>query len=133
MPSRQIVSKELAEIFKIIAHPDRIRLIEELRNNEQDVSTLAIKLDLPSARVSQHLSLMRMNRIVKERRDGRHHYYHLSQPQIATWIVGGIDFIEGRLFGVSESELQSARQLWANEPSSSVSYTHLTLPTILLV
>ena len=118
MPSRQIVSKELAEIFKIIAHPDRIRLIEELRNNEQDVSTLAIKLDLPSARVSQHLSLMRMNRIVKERRDGRHHYYHLSQPQIATWIVGGIDFIEGRLFGVSESELQSARQLWANEPSS---------------
>ena len=28
MPTRQLVAKELAEIFKIIAHPDRVRIIE---------------------------------------------------------------------------------------------------------
>ena len=33
MPQRQLVSKELAEIFKIVAHPDRIRIIEELLGN----------------------------------------------------------------------------------------------------
>ena len=36
MPDRQVVAKELAEIFKIIAHPDRIRIIEELGRGEKD-------------------------------------------------------------------------------------------------
>ena len=40
MPDRQIVSKELADLFKIIAHPDRIRIIEELGHGEKDVNTL---------------------------------------------------------------------------------------------
>ena len=48
MPNRQVVAKELADIFKVIAHPDRIRLIEELRDGEQDVNSLAAALDLPA-------------------------------------------------------------------------------------
>ena len=34
MPSRQIVAKELSEIFKILANPDRVRIIEELGAGE---------------------------------------------------------------------------------------------------
>ncbi len=97
MPTRQLVAKELAEVFKIIAHPDRVRLIEELRAGEKDVNTLVKLLDLPGPRVSQHLSLLRAHRIVEERREGRHHFYHLIQPEIADWIVEGLDFIEGRM------------------------------------
>ena len=113
MPSRQLIAKELAEIFKIIAHPDRVRIIEELRAGEKDVKTLVDTLDLPGPRVSQHLSLLRAHRIVEERRDGRHHYYHLIQPEIADWIVDGANFIEGRMTGVSQSEINSARRLWS--------------------
>jgi DNA-binding transcriptional ArsR family regulator len=113
MPTRQLVAKELAEIFKIIAHPDRVRIIEELRAGEKDVKTLVDTLELPGPRVSQHLSLLRAHRIVEERRDGRHHYYHLIQPEIADWIVAGANFIEGRMTGVSQSEINSARQLWS--------------------
>ncbi len=112
MPSRQVIAKELAEIFKIIAHPDRIRIIEELRADEKDVNSLAQALDLPGARVSQHLALMRAHRIVEERRDGRHHYYHLTQPEIAGWIVEGVDFVEGRITGVSKTAIKSVRKLW---------------------
>ncbi len=112
MPGRQLVARELAEIFKVIAHPDRIRMIEELRTGEKDVNTLAETLDLPGARVSQHLSLMRAHRLVEERRDGRHHFYHLIQPEIADWIVDGLDFVEGRLSGVSKSSITQARRLW---------------------
>ena len=65
MPQRQLVAKELAEIFKILAHPDRIRIIEELRIDEKDVNTLVETLELPGPRVSQHLSLMRAHRIVE--------------------------------------------------------------------
>ena len=96
MPDRQVVAKELAEIFKIIAHPDRIRIIEELGSGEKDVNTLLDHLDLPGPRVSQHLGLMRAHRIVEERREGRHHYYHLIQPGIANWIVEALSFVEGR-------------------------------------
>ena len=113
MPQRQLVAKELAEIFKILAHPDRIRIIEELRTEEKDVNTLVETLGLPGPRMSQHLSLMRAHRIVEERRDGRHHFYHLTRPEIANWIIEGLNFVEGRMTGVSKSAIKSARQLWS--------------------
>lgn len=117
MPSRTIVAKELGDIFKIIAHPDRIRLIEELRKEEKDVNTLAESLGLPGPRVSQHLSLLRAHRIVDERRDGRHHYYYLIQPEIADWIVDGLSFIEGKMAGISTSNIKAVRRLWASDAS----------------
>ena len=35
MPSRLIVSRELADLLKLLAHADRLRLIEELRLGER--------------------------------------------------------------------------------------------------
>ncbi|MEL6447138.1 MAG: metalloregulator ArsR/SmtB family transcription factor [Pseudomonadota bacterium] len=113
MPSREVIAKELAEIFKLVSHPDRIRIIEELAKEEQDVNTLASALSLPGTRVSQHLSKLRAYRFVEERRDGRHHYYHLTHPEIAQWIVDGVEFIEKRANGVSDREIRTARQLWS--------------------
>ncbi len=123
MPNRSAVAKELAEVFKVIAHPDRIRLIEELGSGELDVNTLAESLDLPGPRVSQHLSLLRAHRLVEERRDGRRHIYHLSQPQIAGWIVDGLAFLEGRIGAVSPDALEDARRRWSSEDAE----THSTL------
>jgi len=113
MPDRKVVAKELAEIFKLVANPDRIRIIEELRSGEKDVNTLVEALELPGPRVSQHLSLMRAHRIVEERRDGRYHHYHLNQPEMATWIIEGLEFVEGRLNGVSKVTITKARDLWS--------------------
>jgi len=115
MPSRIIVAKELADFFKVLAHPDRIRIIEELHESECNVNELAQKLELTGSRVSQHLSIMRAHRFVEERRDGRQHLYHLTQPHMADWIVEGLEFIEGRLKGLSPKDLKKARSLWAHE------------------
>lgn len=117
MPTRVVVAKELAEIFKLIAHPDRIRVIEELGSGEKDVNTLADILSLPGPRVSQHLSLMKAHRVVAERREGRRHVYSLTQPEIAEWIVGGLSYIEGRM-GISQSAIKTARRLWSTTSSS---------------
>lgn len=114
MPSRQVVARELADIFKLIAHPDRIRIIEEIRTAEKDVNTLAESLELPGPRVSQHLSLLRAHRVVEERRDGRRRLYHLTQPEIAKWIVEGLAFVEGRM-SLSTSAIKSARRLWSTD------------------
>lgn len=115
MASRNIVAKELAELFKIISHPDRLRLVEELRFDGRDVNTLAESLDLPQARVSQHLSLMRAHRLVDESRDGRRHLYKLRQPEIADWIVSGLDFINEPMRGITQEDIHNARRLWTSE------------------
>jgi DNA-binding transcriptional ArsR family regulator len=115
MPSRLFVARELSDVFKVLAHPDRIRIIEELGRGEKDVNSLVEQLELPGPRVSQHLSLMRAHRIVEERRDGRQHFYHLIQPELAAWIVEGLEFVEGRLTGVSKSAIKTVRKLWSGQ------------------
>ncbi|MEM9169279.1 MAG: metalloregulator ArsR/SmtB family transcription factor [Pseudomonadota bacterium] len=120
MPSRIIVARELAEIYKVLSHPDRIRLIEELRAGEVDVNTLHERLDLPASRVSQHLALLRIHRLVEERREGRHVFYHLTQPALADWIVGGLTFIEGRMVDQSDHrrDVVEVRKLWSTDASA---------------
>lgn len=119
MPSRIVVAKELADIFKVLSHPDRVRLVEELAGDEKDVNTLHQDLELPAARVSQHLSLLRAHRIVGERREGRHVYYQLAQPGLAKWIIDGLRFIDARMSEDLQSRkaLQRARKLWSTNRS----------------
>ena len=41
MPNRVLIARELADLFKLLAHPDRIRLIEELGAGEKAVKSRA--------------------------------------------------------------------------------------------
>lgn len=113
MPKRVHIARELAEVFKLIAHPDRIRLIEELRIGECDVGSLAERLNLPPARLSQHLGLLRTARLVEERRNGRQHLYSLVQPQIAGWITHGLAFVEPRMPAALAGAVSEVRELWS--------------------
>ena len=120
MPSRLIVSKELAELLKLLAHADRLRLIEELRIGEKDVTGLAQALDLPATRVSQHLAQLRVQRLVEERRDGRNHFYRLSHPHLAAWIVEALQFVDIRNRLEDADHVDAARAMWsAPGPASS--------------
>jgi DNA-binding transcriptional ArsR family regulator len=92
---RFLVSKELADMLGVLSHPHRIRIIEELRNAERDVNSLQLALGINHSGVSQHLSVLRAHRLVAERRQGRHVFYHLPQPQLARWLLDGIDFLAG--------------------------------------
>ncbi|WP_379920914.1 ArsR/SmtB family transcription factor [Erythrobacter sp. R86502] len=120
MPSRLIVSRELADLMKLLAHADRLRLIEELRNGERDVTGLAAALHLPATRVSQHLSQLRAQRLVEERRDGRSHFYRLSHPHLADWILEALPFVDIRARLAEADHIDAARALWsANDVKTS--------------
>jgi len=95
MPHRTLVTKELAELFGVLSHPHRIRIIEELRDGEHDVNSLQTALGISHSGVSQHLMVLRANRLVSERREGRHVFYQLRQPEIATWLLEATRFLEG--------------------------------------
>ena len=121
MPSRMNVSKEHDELLKLIAHPDRLRLIEELRQEEKDVTGIAIALDLPSTRVSQHLASLKAHRLVQERREGRNHFYRLTRPAIAAWIVEALEFLDVPSPLEDGAHIDRVRELWAADTSKSSS------------
>ena len=120
MPSRLIVSRELADLLKLLAHADRLRMIEELRHGERDVTSLATALQLPSTRVSQHLALLRAHRLVEERRDGRNHFYRLAHAHLADWILDALPFVDIRTRLDEAEHIDAARALWgAGNPRTS--------------
>lgn len=120
MPERMRAATQLAELLKVVSHPDRIRIVEELRVEEIDVNTLHDRLTLPAVRVSQHLAILKAHRIVEERRDGRRHFYHLTDPAIADWILDGMRFLEGRSNAAlrAREAVENARRIWSPENST---------------
>ncbi|WP_291981449.1 metalloregulator ArsR/SmtB family transcription factor [Luteitalea sp.] len=123
MPQRHLVAKELGHLFSVFSHPDRIRIIEELRDGERDVNALQTALDVTHSRTSQNLAILRANRLVAERREGRHVFYRLVNPDIARWVLEGLRFIEEDPAQAERrrTAIQEVRQLWRPEPDGSAS------------
>ena len=116
MPDRAFATKELAKLLGVLAHPERIRIVEELRGGELDVNSLQKLLGVAHSRVSQNLGILRSHRIVSERREGRHVFYRLLQPQLATWLRDGLSFLEreAELNQEIRSALGRAREQWTD-------------------
>lgn len=68
------------EILKAIAHPMRIKIIEELSKGVKCVSDIEKFLGLSQPNVSQHLSLLRAFGIIDFYMDGRLRCYFLRNP-----------------------------------------------------
>lgn len=97
MSERLLVASELAKLFSVLSHPDRIRIIEELHGNPQDVQSLSSLLEISSSRVSQHLKNLRLLRLVQECREGKRHIYSLVDSEVAGWVLNGLKFTEMEL------------------------------------
>ena len=115
MPNRRIVARELGSLMKVLAHPDRIMIVQLLASRgEHSVSSIADQLALPQTRVSQHLSALRGKRLVEERRMGRIRLYDLSSQRLAWWLVEGVNFIAGNIGEVTDAQIEDARDLWVS-------------------
>jgi DNA-binding transcriptional ArsR family regulator len=117
MPSRDVVTKELSKLFNVLSHPHRIQIVEELRKDELDVKALEEELGISHSRVSQHLSLLRNHDVVKSRREGRHVFYSLVDPELARWLLEGLEFVVGRLNKGRElrAAVEEVRHMWSDE------------------
>lgn len=94
MPYRKIAARELAILFGVLSHPERLRIVEELGHRELDVATLQGILEISHAKTSRQLALLRAHRLVQERQEGRHVFYRLADPAIAHWVADGLTFIQ---------------------------------------
>ena len=91
---RKIAAEELAKFIQPLAHYVRIQIIEELRSGEVDVTTLQKKIGLPQSTVSQHLAILKGHHLIKERKEGRRVFYNLITPELAEWLLAGIDLLK---------------------------------------
>lgn len=85
------ITEEDVEILKIMAHPIRLRIVQELsKHNTFNVSQLTQILEIPQSSVSQHLSKMK-GKVLKAERKGLEMYYSIRNNK-ATQIVGVLGF-----------------------------------------
>jgi len=75
------------EILKNIAHPVRIKILEELLKGVKCVSDLEEFLEVSQPNISQHLSLLRRYRLIDFYVDGRLKCYFLRDPMIPDLIA----------------------------------------------
>jgi len=71
-----------AQLFKVLMHPTRLAILDELRGGEQCVCHMEAKFGLRQAYISQHLMVLRDAGLVIDRRDGWNIYYQVSKPEI---------------------------------------------------
>jgi DNA-binding transcriptional ArsR family regulator len=64
------VYRVMAELFRSLGHPARVRLLELLGDREQTVGELQDALELDSSGASQHLSVLRRQGLIDSRKLG---------------------------------------------------------------
>ena len=69
-----------AGIFKVLAHPTRIHVIETLRSSELSVGAILDQVKVEPANLSQHLSVLRQSHLVTTRKDANQVFYSLRDP-----------------------------------------------------
>ncbi|HLM63375.1 MAG TPA: metalloregulator ArsR/SmtB family transcription factor [Acidimicrobiales bacterium] len=72
----------LAELMAAFATASRVRLLYGLYGVERTVEELAAECELAPSVVSQQLRVLRLFRLVKGRRDGRHVRYRLHDDHV---------------------------------------------------
>ncbi|MFO0884500.1 MAG: metalloregulator ArsR/SmtB family transcription factor [Pirellulales bacterium] len=79
----ELRAKQCAELLKAVADPDRLRLIQALRERPQSVSDLSALLDKDIGNVSHHLKVLRKQELVSTRREGKMIIYSLAASVMA--------------------------------------------------
>lgn len=77
-----------AGLFKGLAHPLRIRLLELLADGaERSVADLQRSTGMEPSHLSQHLSVLRRHRLVFSERRASHVFYRITAPEVTEFLA----------------------------------------------
>ena len=85
---------DLAELFKVFGDTTRIKILYALFEAELCVGDIAQLLNLTQTAVSHQLRILKTNKLVKFRREGKVVFYSLSDDHVRGIIDQGIEHIE---------------------------------------
>lgn len=73
----------VANLFRALGHPTRLRLIATMRRGELCVQDLGETVERSQPNVSQHLAVLRERGLVTPEREGKQVCYHLADEGVA--------------------------------------------------
>ncbi|MDY4788109.1 MAG: metalloregulator ArsR/SmtB family transcription factor [Bacilli bacterium] len=85
---------DVADFFKVFGDSTRIKILCALYDKEMCVLDLANAINLSQSATSHQLSLLRINRLVKYRREGTTLYYSLDDEHIMKIIAMAIEHLK---------------------------------------
>jgi len=77
-----ITATRVADLFKALSDPTRVRIISLLAHTELCVGDLCLVLGMTQPAVSHQLRILRNLRLVTARKEGRHVFYTLADEHI---------------------------------------------------
>ena len=85
---------DLAELFKVFGDSTRIRILFVLFEAEVCVCDLAAALNMTQSAISHQLRILKQNKLVNSRREGKSVFYSLADGHVRTIIAQGREHIE---------------------------------------
>lgn len=92
MPDLEVLF-DLADLFKVFGDSTRIRIMFTISDTEMSVLSIAEALNMEQSTISHQLRVLRQNKLVRVRREGKQIYYSLDDDHVKKIIEMGLDHV----------------------------------------
>ena len=93
MPPEELLY-DLAELYKVFGDTTRIKILYALYESELCVCDIAALLGMTQSAISHQLRVLKTNKLVKFRRDGKEVFYSLDDDHIFKILAQGLEHIK---------------------------------------
>lgn len=87
----------ISATLKLLAHPERLRILDAIRRDSECVCHLEALLGKPQPYVSQQLRLLREAGMIADERVGQNIYYRLNDEAVRLWLTSILGPVEGEM------------------------------------
>lgn len=91
-------------VLKAVAHPVRLRIVEELSLGERCVCEIADLFPYDRTTVSKHLAILRHCGVIEDRKRGQHVYYALRMECLVPFLHCLGQVLQGEATGAATCE-----------------------------
>ena len=84
---------ELAEVFRLMSDPSRLRIVLSCLTDKVSVGDMAQRLRLSPSLVSHHLRLLRAARLFQADRQGRQVFYQVTDEHVLRMLGDMVDHV----------------------------------------
>lgn len=75
-------TRRSAELLRVLAHPTRLAVLENLKDGPKCVSDINELLDVSQPNLSQHLAVLRREQVVDFYEKGNQRCYYITRPSM---------------------------------------------------
>ena len=90
---QELETQLLAELFKVLGDPTRLRIVRHLLQKEMCVTEIADAMDMGQSAISHQLRVLRQARLVTFRKEGKVVWYRLNDDHVVVLISQGLEHV----------------------------------------